>query len=252
MFELHKASFSKRFGAGTFDLILLSILAIGLVLVIHWVTGFDNHSQKYEEALNYYQTKYNVTFDIQEETYNSLSESERQNWDKAYEALTSDVTAMTEYNIMITTIYLSVALGILLSYLILEFIVPLCFGNGMTIGKKLFSISLMSVNGVKVGKVQLFVRTMFGKYVVETMVPVCLIVMFFLNITTGLSLIIIAALGLLQAAIFLFTRDKKLIHDVFAQTVVVDYSTQTIYETYDALIKAKEDYYAKKANETEY
>ena len=71
------------------------------------------------------------------------------------------------------------SISILLGYLLLEFVVPLIFKNGQTLGKKIFGIALMRNDGVKINTVMLFVRTVLGKYTIETMVPVLVIIMTF-------------------------------------------------------------------------
>ena len=60
--------------------------------------------------------------------------------------------------------------------------VPLKLGNGQTIGKKVFGIGVMRVDGVQLTTIQLFIRTILGKFTLETMIPVYIVLMIFFNI----------------------------------------------------------------------
>ena len=150
-------------------------------------------------------------------------------------------------------ILIIVTFPILLSYLILEFIVPLLFKNGQTFGKKIFGIALMRIDGVKMTTLQLFVRSVLGKFAVELMIPIFI----FINLYWfgSISIIGIAVLLLLliaQIICFSVTRTGSLLHDVMAGTVAVDMASQMIFETKEAQLEYIKELHAKEVAQATY
>ena len=68
---------------------------------------------------------------------------------------------------MITT------LSTLIAFLLLEFAVPLMLKNGQTLGKKIFGVAVVRVDGVKVSPVMVFARGILGKCTIGTLAPRC-------------------------------------------------------------------------------
>jgi uncharacterized RDD family membrane protein YckC len=134
-----------------------------------------------------------------------------------------------------------VSLSFLFSYLILEFIVPLLFKNGQTIGKKIFSIAVMRVDGVKVNGVILFIRSIIGKYTIETMIPVIILLMMRFGVGSYVTLGVIVLIGLFQIVLLIATKTNSVIHDVLSSTVVVDFQSQMIFDS----VEAKQEYQRK-------
>ena len=73
-----------------------------------------------------------------------------------------------------------------------------------------------------------------------------------LQISGIFSLIVFAGILITQAVFFIMTRETTLIHDVMAQTVVVDLSSQMIFDTPEALLEYKQKLQAEKAEKAEY
>ena len=138
------------------------------------------------------------------------------------------------------------SIGILLSFVILEFIVPILFKNGQTLGKKAFGIAVMRFDGVKIGTPILFVRAILGKYTLETMVPVLFIIMLYFGMTGGIALLLIGALLIGQLILIFSTRARTPLHDVIANTVTVDMASQMIFESQEAMLAYKKDLHAEK------
>ena len=135
--------------------------------------------------------------------------------------------------------------------LILEFTLPLVFKNGSTIGKKVFGIGLVHQNGVRVNTITMFIRTFLGKYAVETMVPVLLVLMLF----TGngiISIIVMALILVLEIVLFVWKKDTRpFIHDVFAKTVVVDLASQMIFQNEVEMQEYRRSAYAEASADSE-
>lgn len=132
--------------------------------------------------------------------------------------------------------------------LVLEFILPLVFKNGQTIGKKIFGIAVIHQNGVRVNNITMFIRTFLGKYAVETMSPVLLILMLFTG-NALIAIIVLALLIILELVLFIWKKDTRpFIHDVFAKTVCVDMASQMIFDTEAEMLEFRRNAYAESSD----
>ena len=132
-----------------------------------------------------------------------------------------------------------ISLSMLIAFLILEFIVPLIFKNGQTLGKKIFGIAVMRVDGVKIPAFQLFIRAVLGKYTIETMVPLFIIMLFLMGTLGITGPIVILLLIVLQIVVMVVSKTNSPIHDLLAVTVVVDINTQMIFDSTAEMIEYK-------------
>ena len=134
---------------------------------------------------------------------------------------------------------LTVSLGLFIAVLVWEFIVPLFLKDGRTVGSLIFGIAVMRSNGVRISHVSLFIRAILGKYAIETMIPVYLILMIFMNTIGIVGPIVICAIILLELILIISTSNNQLIHCILSDTVVVDYSSQRIFDSEDELLEYK-------------
>ena len=250
--ELQKANGWKRIAAWILDIILLCILTVGAIYMLSAVVGFDAYDEKLQDAYDSYESQYGVTFSIDQQTYEAMTDAERENYNAAYDALIADEEAMYVYNMVVNLSLLLVTMGILLATLILEFIVPLLLKNGQTIGKKCFSLGIVRIDGVKMNNLQLFARTILGKYTIGTMIPVYIAMMLFWGSLDAIGLVLLAALVIAQAVCVAVTRNNSTIHDLLAGTVVVDISSQHVFESTDDLIAYTKRIHAERAQRQEY
>lgn len=250
--DLQKASLWKRVAAWLLDAILFSVLAVGFAFLLSSALGYDGYDQTVQEAYASYESQYGITFDIDQQTYEAMTEQERQIYDTAYQALIADEEAMHAYNMLLNLSLLITTVGILLSVLVLEFAVPLWLKNGQTVGKKVFSLGLVRTDGVKLNTMQLFVRTLLGKFTIETMVPVYLLLMMFWGIMDMTGTVILGALLLAQVIIYAVTRTNAQIHDLLAGTVVVDISSQRIFASTQELVEYTKRIHADRAARQDY
>ena len=137
--------------------------------------------------------------------------------------------------------------------IIVEFIIPLCLKNGRTVGKKVFNLGVVFKNSVKMSTFALFVRSILGKYTIETMVPILLLYMVFYNNILGITgLIVLGLLVVLQLAVVIATKTNSCIHDVLSNTAVVDMQTQMVFTTYDELMEYKESLHQEEVKKSTY
>lgn len=239
IYDLQKAGILKRCSAMLLDLILLVILAVGFASVISAIVGYDDMSGQLEGYYQQYENEYGVTFEITAETYEAMTEAERANYDAAYDALISDDDAMYVYNMVLNLTLIIVTFSILAAFLLLEFAVPLFLKNGQTVGKKVFAIGVVRTNCVRINGVCLFIRTVLGKYTVETMIPVLIVLMLMFGLTNMIGTMIILAILGANLILLIVNRSRSVIHDLLADTAVVDMATQMIFDTQEDLVAYK-------------
>ena len=251
-YDLQKASLWKRISAGTFDWILTGILAVGFAFLLSALLGYDGYAQTVNDAYDHYGQLYGVDFGISQEEYLALPPEQLQQYEEASAAMNADEEAVHAYTMMTNLILLMTTGGILLGILLMEFLVPLWLKNGQTLGKKVFGICLMRTDGVQINTLQLFTRTILGKFTIETMVPVYILLMLFFGNIGLTGTVILAGLGLAQLLILGFTRTNSLIHDLLAGTAVVDYASQRIFHSTEELVNYQKRIAAERAARQEY
>lgn len=250
--ELQKASIWKRMSAWLFDNILLAVFALLFAFLLSSVLGFDAHNGALDEAYAKYETQYGIEFDISAEKYQALTDAEKENYNAAYEALLKDEEAIYAYNMVVNLTMIIASAGILLSVAGLEFVVPLLFGNGQTLGRKAFGVALVKPDGVKMNTMQLFVRVLLGKYTLGTMVPVLIFIMLMFNIVGLVGTFLLAGLGLAQILCLMFTHNKVGLPDLLAGTVPVELNSQRIFATTEDLIAYRKKIHAEQAARQDY
>ena len=250
--ELQKAGMWKRISAALFDLILLGIVIVGAAYLLSIVTGYDKYSQTVSDVYAHYEQQYGVTFELTQEEFDALSEEDRLRYDEAYQALCDDDEAMYAYNMLVNLTLLISSISILIGYLLMEFTVPLLLGSGRTLGKKIFGIALMRTDGIRVTAPLMFIRTILGKYTIETMVPVLIVIMILFNMAGAMAVLSLGAILLLELVVLIATRTNSLIHDLLAKTVAVDYASQRIFDSEEDLLEYKKRIHAERVAREEY
>lgn len=270
MFELKKIGIVRRASALLLDVILLSVLATGFMFIISIICNYSHEEAlatqyytewedfrkeyigevaeyygfTYEEDGDEYVIKKNGEASSMDAVMKALDDSKGQDPETAeayekYLSLTPVGKVNMQYRYIYSLLFMIVSLGILLAYLVLEFIVPLFLKNGQTVGKKVFSICLVRPDCVKINTLSLFARTLLGKFAIETMFPVLLVFLFFFGGIGLLAIILFAAILILNIVLFFGSKNKTPIHDLLAGTVAVDMKLQMIFESEEELIAKK-------------
>ena len=250
--DIQRASLLKRFSAFLLDFIILTILSTLFIFLLSVITHYDFYNTQLISAYDMYEEKYGVTFSISPDEYNSYSSEERDTYDRAYEDLIYDSAAMENYEKVMNLTLFNLSLGVFLAFLLSEFVLPLIFGNGVTIGKKIFGLALMRKGGWKVNGISLFIRAILGKYTIETMVPLLILVLILFNAIGVMGPFVIIALFIFNIILIFTSYTHQGIHDRIADTVVVDWASQKIYETEGEAIEAKREEAKMKDEENEY
>lgn len=250
--DLQKAGLWKRISAGLLDAIALGMLAVGIATLLSVLLGYTSHMDNLNAAYDRYEKEYGVEFQITQAQYDALTAEEQAQYDRGYQALIADEEVVYTYNILINQTMLITTFGILVSVVLLEFVVPLLLKNGQTLGKKVFGIALMRSDGVKMNNLQLFARTVLGKFTIELMIPIYIIIMIFFNSIGIVGLVVLAALAVGQIISLAATKNGSLLHDVLAGTVAVDLASQMIFPSKEAQIEYVKRLHAQEAKEQKY
>ena len=255
MLDLQKASLWKRISAALFDFIMLAMLVVGSAAGISTMLGYDGYIKEIDVAYEKYSAEYNVELDdkMTESQFQQLPADVQERYLEAMDALNHDESAVRAFMMVQHLTLLIITFSVLFAVLLMEFAVPLMFGNGQTLGKKIFGVALMRVDGVKLTALQLFVRTILGKFAVELMIPIFIFVnlYFFGNINLiGIAVLVLLAIG--QIICLIMTRTWSVLHDVMAGTVAVDMASQMIFETKEEQIEYIKKHHAQEATDASY
>ena len=275
MFELRKIGIVKRLSAQLLDMILLVVLSTGFIFIIslicnysgaeelstQYYTEWEDYRKAYAKGVSeaygftYTSDEENIVYTVTDKDGNATTldavwtqlknangESDAAitaaAWAK-FQELTPMATVNKQYRYVYSLLFMMISIGVLLSYIVLEFILPIILKNGQTVGKKVFGICLVRQDCVKITNMALFVRTFLGKYVIETMVPVLLVFMFFFGGLGILAIVLFGVLELLNIILFFALKNRTPIHDLVAGTVAADMKLQMIFQSEEELAEKK-------------
>lgn len=250
--DIQKAGMWKRISATLLDIVVLIVVMEAFILLFSLITGFNDHLKRYDAledqladiAEKYYED-YGIDIELlnNSEEFNKLSKEEQESYrvivNAADEAFQKDTEVLNIYykqndvlSEIISRLLIVITFPILISFTILEFAVPLIFKNGQTLGKKVFGIAIMRVDGIKASPFMLFARGVLGKCTFGVLVPTYLIVMIIFGVLDfRLGLVVLLAILIAQIVTLFATKKRTPIHDILAQTIAVDMSTQMIFDT---------------------
>ena len=225
----NKAGLSKRASAFFIDVVLLLLLAVALAYVLSLAFGYSRFSQAYSSGIERYAAQYNVQFDkvVSQADFDALTDQQKASYEAAVAAMNEDTEILDALSSMVRLIFLIAALSLFLAFMALEFIVPLFLKQGRTLGKKAFGLSVTKKDGSPLGPVPLLVRTFVGKYLIETMIPVLIIIITIFNaigLMNGPGIIgfaIILVIVISNLALVFISANGCAIHDHIADTIVV-------------------------------
>lgn len=252
---LQKAGIWKRFSAYLFDLMLVVFVAVAGAIFFASVFRFDASLKVLADLTVEYGETYGIDLELSDEAYNALSPEEKAAYDETYkialEAYSKDERVGAALGAIASKSLLVLAFSLLFGVAIVHFLFPLMFKNGQTLGKKIFGLAVTRSNSVKLRAPILFARSILGVYAIETMFPVFLVVMIVLGKLGTIGLITLALFLILQVGVMVYTPTNSAIHDLLADTVVVDMASQEIFETEEERLQYVQAEAARKAAEAE-
>lgn len=250
--DLQKASMTKRLSAYILDLFIVILVAAGLMALIYDIVDYDSKANELQSYYDEYEERYGIDTQLSSEEISKLSDADQAKYAEASKAFSEDERIRNVYSILINLTIVITSISLLISYVLTDVVLPLILKNGQTVGKKVFNIALMRVDGVKASPFQLFVRAVLGKFTIETMLPVLLIMMMLFGVMGGIALIVVLLLLVLQIVVMAISKTNSAIHDLLAVTVAVDLESQRIFESEAALMEYKQRIAAEKAAEAPY
>ncbi len=239
--DIQRASTWRRMSALLLDVVLIAIIASGFAYLLSIITNYGHYDDVLNECYAELEEKYGVPINITRYEYEELPQEEKDKYDALAEELNSNEEALYAYNMTVNLMIVIVSIGILLSILILEFVIPLIFKNGQTIGKKCFALGVVKNNSVRITTLQLFVRSFLGKYAIEIMIPTFAIILILFGNGGLFGIITLFGITIFQLILVIFSKNHTAIHDVFAYTVVIDMNTQMIFDNEEKLLEYKKE-----------
>lgn len=242
IYDLQKASFWKRASAFLFDLVIMMVVVVGIAslmsIAMKYELHYSNIENEKELEVQKIEAEYGCELDLSV-GYSEMTDQQKEMYDKLDKAVSENDTIQKAAFLLLNYSLVICLVSTFVAYAILEFAVPMIFKNGQTLGKKLFSIGVIRTNTVKASPFVLFVRMLFGKFTIETVLPLFVLIMMFFGIVGIVGPVVILGLVLLEIIAVLATRTRSAVHDLISDTCVVDMSTQMIFESEQALIDYK-------------
>ena len=238
IYDFQKASLLKRISAFLLDFVLITIIATFVAFIISLITHYTDLLSEFKGYYTHYEQLYGVTL-TDEALYNTYNDAQKETYKQAIAAMNADPDVLRCWGLVSTLPVVMVSAGLLVSTLVVEFVMPIIFKNGQTIGKKVFKLGVINTNGVKCTNFQLFTRALLGKCTVELMLPGIIIVMMLLQTMGIVGPIVLFGLMIMQAIIFLSNLNRPFFHDLIAKTAVCDLSTQKVFDSYDEMVAFK-------------
>ena len=251
---IQKAPVWKRASAFLFDIMLVISLSLVFLIGFSAFLNFDKYSDTLTAKLTSYEQKYEVPVYTDEE-YESLTEEQKSEFGALQElALTAffqDELVGDTITELVMVVVAAGSVSILLAYVVVFFLVPQIFKNGQTLGKKSFGLAVMRTHGVKVSNPVLFIRTVMGMFVIETLFPLLLLALTVVGFLGSIGIMTPILLLVLDLGVMIYTPTNSTIHDLLCDTVVVDMASQEIFDTEEELLAYKQRLAAQKAAEQE-
>jgi uncharacterized RDD family membrane protein YckC len=241
----------KRIAAALLDFFLLILVASGVIILLMAVFNMNGYSEGFQSRCDEFEQIYGTDFDMSGGDYSALDEAGKKAYDDAAAALSADGEANYYFSMIMNLTLLSVTLGFFIAYLVTEFIMPLILKNGQSLGKKVFGIGVMREDGVKISPVQLFARTVLGKFTIETMVPVFILIMLYFDLMGIVGIAVLLGIAILQLVLLIVNKTRTPIHDLIAHTVTVDLQSQMIFDTPEELLEYKQARHAEMVERSE-
>ena len=246
--SIQKANFWKRFSAWMVDVVLTIVLSMAFALGTSSILNYDKLYNEYITIVTEYEKDFGVT--LNQEEYDKLSDTDKQAYDakklEMQTALSKDEKAMKLYASINSLIFTIIGISLFLSITVAHFIIPLFFKDGKTLGKKVFGLAVVRSNAVKLTAPILFTRSLIGLFAMETAAVIFLCTMGIVGVIAALAVLA------LQVFVMVKTPHNCAIHDLLADTVVVDYASQRIFDTQEDFLAALAEEKAQEAAEAPY
>ena len=228
------ASLIKRAASFLLDIILLAIVFVGFLLLFAYLFDYDSTNK----ALNKMYLDYGVMIPKDATEKLEFCDITQQSCIDAATALENDPMFKQLFVLRQRFLIVGPIGSFLLSLLIFNFILPLIFKNGQSIGKKLFAIGYVSKSEIRIKPIQLFIKFLFGDFIIDSVMTIIgLYYILWGNGYAGLILIFVVVIG--NIACFALTKERTFLPDALANMFPIDMQEQMLFDTIEELNNAK-------------
>ena len=243
-FSLQKANMYKRISAWLFDAVMCLVLATGMLVVMSALLKYDVQAEKLNGIYEDYYAKYEaehegLELNPTEEVYNAFTPEELEvfnyHLDEVSKLIGADEEAQRLQVVIINYTFVMITVSLLVVSLVWYFLIPMIMRDGRTLGKKIFGLAVMRTSGLKISNQILFIRSILGLFTMETMVPVFFALMIYFGLLGIVGVVAAVMLGILEIVVMAKTKTNASIHCLLSDTVVVDFASQQIFQTQEAL-----------------
>ena len=243
-FSLQKANMYKRISAWLFDAVMCLVLATGMLVVMSALLKYDVQAEKLNGIYEDYYAKYEaehegIELNPTDEVFNAFTPEELEAFnyhrDEVNKLIGADEEAQRLQIVIINYTFIMITISLLVVSLVWHFLIPMIMRDGRTLGKKIFGLGVMRTNGLKLSNPILFVRSILGLFTMETMVPVFFALMIYFGFLGIVGIVAAVLLGVLEIVVMTYTKTNASIHCLLSDTVVIDYASQQIFQTQEAL-----------------
>lgn len=236
----------KRIAAWIVDFIIVIVLATGFAFLTSLIYHYDDYYNTYIEK----QIQYELYVEADEGTltfqgknyvlYSSLDGHNDELLKEREMACGNDEEfKFANHKVLMGQIIIPIT-GAFASLLVCEFILPLCFKHGRTIGLFFFGIGYVTEEDIDVKIKNVFIRFLFGKFIVDVFIPFTGILLVIMNTGYGIiGLVCLLGIPIANIVLLLSSKDKRGIHDFIARMKPCDNTCQIYIKTTEELAKCK-------------
>lgn len=245
VYGINKAGLIKRIAAFFLDFVIFALVTVGVCSLVLTITDYDGYREKLEEKYEYHGVYEPIdpSIPLEEQVVGAfcVPEKEGDACSVAWYNFNTDEEAILLLHTCTSITLATSAVGVLAGVMVAYFLIPLLLKNGQTFGKKFMRLALINREGVRLRNINLFIRCLFGIYVVELMIPFYAILYIF-SMSSGAIFALAIFLGIVVSNLFLLVGSKygNLIHDLIGKTIVVEFDGQAIFDTVEELEKFKQ------------
>lgn len=221
------ASLKKRMAVAALDLVLALLLTALLACAFGALFGYARTVAQIDRVTTDFEIANRINLSITEEVYQSLPEAERTRYDLMIDALRHDPAMIDAYTDLVGATVGIAALSFLVAYLALEILIPLCNKHRATVGGLLLGMTLAQADLSPVRTSTLLGRVLIGKYLMETLLPVIVLIITALEVIPGLAgILILLVFAAVQIWAVAATAQHVPVHGLISGTVTANAAKQ--------------------------
>lgn len=231
IFEPVLAKKKNRIAAYFIDIILFVIIFTGILFLMSFIVGFQKTLDLLHEAYKSFGLYVLNSSGEYELCVNGCVEQ----WNNFY----NDSNAVSLLKQSYQLALLMFVLSAFVTSFIYDFIIPVFLKNGQTIGMKILKVGLLNNEKYKVTNLQLFIRFLFGKFLVNLLIPIFAVFYYLMTGGNIIALMLVISIPLINIIMVLMTKNENGIANTIGNVVAISMDETYIFETKNDYINAK-------------